>query len=304
LANGVVAGIQTKQSAYPEKTTFIMTASFPSLLRCLCLSLTGASLATAQAETGKDQPADSTEALGQKFSDTRTEGVLRVLIVGAGSSHDFPRYFIGTDSKTLGAEKNIETAATLNGDEALRLLPEADVLVFSGNHERFGRGDFQTALNTFADAGKGIVLLHAAMWVHPWKDYNKRFVMGASAGHGYGEIEVTVKNPEHPVMKDVPATFKITDESYHHEFGPGADVELLAENGPDDKTRKPHASVWVVKDAKTRIVCITHGHAQEAHENPAFKTMLVNAVRWVAARQGSKGTKSATAPGGHLQRVK
>jgi type 1 glutamine amidotransferase len=43
--------------------------------------------------------------------------------------------------------------------------------------------------------------------------------------------------------------------------------------------------VWVVKDPKTRIVCITHGHASEAHGNPAYKTMLINAVRWVASKQ-------------------
>jgi uncharacterized protein len=252
----------------------------PFLTLCaLGLSVSGISTASA-----KELPADSTEALGQKFPAAKTEGTLRVLIVGAGSSHHFPKYFIGTDSETLSAQDGIETAATLNAGEALELLPQADVLVFSGNHPDFGRGDFQTALNAFADAGKGIVLLHAATWVHPWKDYNKRFVMGASASHGYGEFEVTVKMPEHPVMKDVPASFKITDESYHHEFGPGADVEILAENAADNKTKKPHASVWIVKDPKTRIVAITHGHAAEAHENPAYKQMLVNAVRWVASK--------------------
>jgi type 1 glutamine amidotransferase len=248
----------------------------------IILCVLGISLGGFSSAPAKDLPADSTEALGQKFSEVKAEGTLRVLIVGAGSSHHFPKYFIGTDSVTLNSQDGIEVAATLNAGEALALLPQADVLVFSGNHPDFGRGDFQTALNAFADAGKGIVLLHAAAWVHPWKDYNKRFVMGASAGHGYGEFEVTVKQPEHPVMKNVPASFKITDESYHHEFGPGADVEVLAENAPDNKTKKPHASVWVVKDPQTRIVCITHGHAQEAHENPAYMAMLVNAVRWVA----------------------
>ena len=249
--------------------------SLPSII----LGLTGP--LTAQP---KELPADSTEALGQKFAEPRPVDTLRVLIVGAGSSHNFPKYYIGTDSETLKAVKGIDTAATLNAAEALELMPQADVLVFSGNHEQFGRGNFQKALNDFADAGKGIVMIHAAAWVHPWKDYNKRFIMGASGGHGYGEFEVTVKQPEHPVMKGVPAAFRITDESYHHEFGPGADVELLAENAPDNKTKKPHASVWIVKDPKTRIVCITHGHAKEAHENPAYKTMLVNAVRWVAGK--------------------
>ena len=261
-----------------------MNSSLVSLKRLLCLPALIIGLAAPLGAQPKELPADSTEALGQKFAEPKPADTLRVLIVGAGSSHHFPRYFIGTDSETLKAEKGIDTAATLNAAEAIALMPQADVLVFSGNHEQFGRGNFQQALHEFADAGKGIVMIHAAAWVHPWKNYNQRFIMGASAGHGYGEFEVTVKQPEHPVMKGVPATFRITDESYHHEFGPGANVELLAENAPDNKTKKPHASVWVVKDPKTRIVCITHGHAKEAHENPAYKTMLVNAVRWVAGK--------------------
>ncbi|TLD71798.1 ThuA domain-containing protein [Phragmitibacter flavus] len=261
-----------------------MKNSPASLLRLLCLPLVCVGLAAAPAVDLKNLRPDSTEAIGGKFADKKAEGTLRVLIVGAGSSHNFPKYFIGTDSETLNAQPGLETAATLNAAEALALLPSADVLVFSGNDGSFGSLTFQKALNEFADAGKGIVLVHAAAWSHPWTGYNQRFVAGASRGHGYGEFEVTVKQAEHPVMQGVPASFKITDESYHHEFLPGAQVEILAENAPDDKTRKPHASVWVVKDPKTRIVCITHGHAEEAHANPAYQTILTNAVRWVAGR--------------------
>ncbi len=255
-----------------------------SSFRLVFLPLACLGLATALAVDLKDLRPDSTEALGQKFPDKKSEGTLRVLIVGAGSSHNFPKYFIGTDSETLSAQPGIETAGTLNAAEAIELLPQADVLVFSGNDGSFGTVPFQKALTEFADAGKGIVVVHAAAWSHPWQGYNKRFVAGASRGHGYGEFEVSVKQGEHPVMKGVPATFKITDESYHHEFLAGAEVEVLAENAPDDKTRKPHASVWVVKDPKTRIVCITHGHAREAHDNKAYQTMLTNAVRWAAQR--------------------
>ena len=40
----------------------------------------------------------------------------------------------------------------------------------------------------------------------------------------------------------------------------------------------------MVKDPKTRIVCITLGHDDKAHDNPAFKTLLVYAVRWVSSK--------------------
>ena len=42
--------------------------------------------------------------------------------------------------------------------------------------------------------------------------------------------------------------------------------------------------MWLVKDRKTRIVGITLGHDALAHDNPAFKTILVNKVNWVPGR--------------------
>ena len=225
--------------------------------------------------------------MGQKFAEPKTANTLRILLVGAGSSHDFPRFFLGADAEVLRAAGGMDTAATPNLDEALALLPQADVLVFSGNHAQFGGATFQAALNKFADDGKGLVLLHAGVWRN-WRTetgFNQRFVGGGAKGHGHGEFEVTVKQPGHALMKGVPAMFKITDESYHVELDKDAPVEILAENAPDKVTKRPHPSVWVVKDPKTRIVCISLGHAVEAHGNPAFKTLLVNSVRWVGARE-------------------
>lgn len=230
---------------------------------------------------------DSTAPMGQTFADSRSAETLRVLLVGSGSSHDFPRYFLGTDSQTLRSAGRIETAATPNLDEALALLPQADVLVFSGNHPMYGEPPFQEALRKHASEGKGIILVHAALWNHNWEGYNQRFVGGGSGGHGFGDIAVAVTGTDHPVMKGVPATFAITDESYHHEFREDAKAEVLAENGPDDRTRRPHSSVWVVRDSETRIVCMTFGHDARAHDNPVYQAILTNAVRWVSQKPNS-----------------
>jgi trehalose utilization protein len=242
------------------------------------LAVIGAVVLTTLTATG--QPPDSTEAMGQKFAEPKSAESIRVLLAGAGSSHDFPRYFLGSDAETLRKAGGLDVAATPNLNEALELLPQADVLVFSGNHDQWGRGSFQTALRKHADAGKGVVILHAGAWIHPWDGYNERFVGGGSTGHGFGDFSVTVKKPDHAIMKGVPADFTIRDESYHHRFGPNAKAEVLAENHADGKT---HASVWVVEDPKAPMVCITLGHAAEAHENGAYRKILVNAVKWAAA---------------------
>lgn len=229
------------------------------------------------------QAPDTTEAMGQKFATPKAPKSLRVAIVGSGSSHDFPKYFLGTDAETLKAGENIDVAATPNLEEALELLKEADVLVFSGNHNQWGSKEFQKALNDFADDRKGIVIVHAATWSHSWEGYNDRFVGGRTPSHGYGEFEVTVTDKTSPLTAEVPATFKITDENYRFELNKNAKVEICCVNAPDN-TEDPIPSVWIVKDPKAKIVCITLGHAEEAHNNPAYKTLLTNSVNWVGGR--------------------
>ena len=227
-------------------------------------------------------PPTSIEPMGQSFPEKK-EGKMRVLLVGSGSSHHFPRDFLGTDSETLKAAGGIDVAATPNLEEALKLIEETDVLVFSGNHKQWGTEEWQQALHTHADAGKGMIMLHAATWRHPWQGYNDRFVGGGTPSHGKGVFEVTVSDKGHAVTKDVADKFEITDENYRFELKSEEYVHVVCQNAPD-KTDGPIPSVWVVKDPKTRIVCITLGHDDKAHTNPAFKKLLINAVKWVGAK--------------------
>ena len=229
------------------------------------------------------QAPDSTEPSGQKFSEAPSKKILRVLLLGAGSSHDFPRYFLGTDSETLKATGTMDVAATPNLQEALTLLPQAEVLVFSGNDDQYGTEDFQSALHRFADSGKGIILLHAATWSHPWKGYNDRFVAGRTPSHGKGEFSVRITDTKHPLTYGVDTDFKIIDENYRVEISDPSRIHLCAENAPDGRPT-PNPCVWTVNDPKARIVCITLGHAAEAHQLPEFKNLLINAVNWVAKR--------------------
>jgi type 1 glutamine amidotransferase len=223
-------------------------------------------------------------ASGETLPEKKQAGIIRALLVGGGSSHDFETYFHLVDSATLKAAGGILTAYTSNIDETITQLANADVLVFSANHASFGTSKFQNALNSFADAGHGVVVLHAAAWYN-WQDapgYNQRFVGGGARSHGRGEFTVYIRKPSHPVMRDIPAEFEIVDEQYRVKLDPSANVEVLAETSPEAETKQAYASVWVVKDPKAKIVDIALGHDDKAHGNTAYKTMLVNAVRWVA----------------------
>ena len=223
---------------------------------------------------------------GETLPANKEPGLIRALLIGGGSSHDFEKFFHQSDAATLKAGGKILPAYTANADEAVALMANADVIVLSANHPSFGAAPIQKALNAFADAGKGLVIVHAGTWYN-WpllSGYNKRFLGGGAKGHGHGDFTVFNQQPSHPVMKDVPAEFKIHDEHYHVVLDPGAPVEVLATTDIEPGTKKAYPSVWLVKDPKTRIIGIGLGHDEKAHDNPAYKALLTNAVRWVGGR--------------------
>ena len=232
----------------------------------------------------KDNP-KTTQAFGQSFG-PRKDGQLRVLFAGAGSSHNFPAFFLGTDALTAKAA-GYDVAATPNLKETLALLPQADLFVFSGNHGQFGTPEFQKAIRDFAAAGKGIVLLHAATWYN-WPletKYNDEFVCGGARGHGHSDFTFTVTQPAHPVMKGVPATFVINDESYNVELTRPEGAEVLGtipRQNPKEGQSKILPSVWTVKYPGTKVVCIALGHDAKSHDHPAYKQLLLNSLTWVS----------------------
>jgi hypothetical protein len=234
----------------------------------------------------KDNPR-TTQAFGQSFG-PRKSGQLRVLVAGAGSSHNFPAYFLGTDALTAKAA-GYDVASTPNLKETLALLPEADLFLFSGNHGQFGTPEFQKAIREFAAAGKGIVLLHAATWYN-WPlttKYNDEFVCGGARGHGHSDFTFTVTKPEHPIMKGVPATFVINDESYNVELSRPEGAEVLGtipRQSPKEGQSVILPSVWTVKYPGAKVVCIALGHDAKSHDHPAYKQLLLNSLNWVSQK--------------------
>ncbi|HKQ39499.1 MAG TPA: PVC-type heme-binding CxxCH protein [Verrucomicrobiae bacterium] len=234
------------------------------------------------AETGKqtEQQADAS-GKGGGNGGAVTSG-MRVLIVGGGSSHDFNRWFNQADSATLATKAKVQYTEDISS--VLPALKTADVLYLS-NNKPMDDPDLRKAIFAHADAGKGLLLVHPALWYNwkDWPEYNRVFIGGGSKSHDkYGEFEVTVKESGHPIMQGVPATFKITDELYHHEKDPqGSPIEVLA-TGTSPVTGKTFPVAWITQHPKARIVCLTLGHDGKAHEHPAYKTILQNSIAWVA----------------------
>jgi putative membrane-bound dehydrogenase-like protein len=217
-------------------------------------------------------------------------GKTKVLIVAGGSSHDFGRFFGATDGATLGAA-GFSVNYTEDRDQAAAEIGNADVAVVSVNRQFFDTPAYRKALFDFAAAGKGLVMLHPGTWYGfaDWPELNATVVGGGARGHDrIAAFSVNAVQPAHPIMKGVPASFTVEDELYY--LNAEADkvpqgtaaIVVLAETSPSVKFKKPHPAVWTTNHPTARIVGITLGHDQRVHDLDAFKTLLVNAVRWAS----------------------
>ncbi len=212
---------------------------------------------------------------------------IHVLLVGGGSSHDFNRFFNLADTATLQDGGLASVNYTDKPAEVPDALKEVDVLVISTNQKDFNTPAVRQAVVDFANAGKGLILLHPGLWYNynDWPEYNRDLAGGGAHSHDkLGEFEVKVTNPGSPIMKGIGASFKITDELYHSTPDEkGTPIEVLC-TATSPLTGKTFPSTWVVKYPKGKIVCISLGHDARAHDLPEYKAMLRNAVTWAAGK--------------------
>jgi type 1 glutamine amidotransferase len=207
---------------------------------------------------------------------------IKVLMVGGGSSHDFDKWYKGADVATLERDGLAEVTYTDDPTTILQHLSDTDVL-FLANNQPIADDATRKAIFAFAEAGKGLILAHPAIWYNwnDWPEYNKTMVSGGSRGHNkYGNFNVDLTE-KHPVTKGLPAHFSLDDELYYFKVdtaGPG--IEILA-NASNAET-EPFPSIFIVKNPKARIVGIALGHDAASHELEAYQTLIRNAVKWAA----------------------
>lgn len=173
---------------------------------------------------------------------------------------------------------------------------------------------FKRGFEAVLAAGKGVVALHHAIAGWPaWPFYadalGGQFLykdMGTQRSSFYaGDVTYNARvcDPAHPVVKGLPPEFELTDELYAYRyFGTGTPLLECAtalepgvfksamravrrEQQPADETpaalQAPLA--WVKPAGASPLVYIQPGDQSATYQNPHFKTLLGNAIRWVAS---------------------
>ena len=103
---------------------------------------------------------------------------------------------------------------------------------------------------------------------------------------------VHVEATGHPIFRGVPAEFTINKEEWYiYDHSPRPNVQVLA-NVDEDSYRPDsvnvrmgdHPVVWINPAVKARNVYIFMGHGPDLYDNPAYITMVRNAIFWAAKK--------------------
>lgn len=213
--------------------------------------------------------------------EVRTQPMPQVLVFGGGSSHDFLRWFAVEDLDTLGALGKV-VAYSEDPLEIDRALETLEVLVLC-NNQPIENLNVRQAIFEFVGRGGGLVLVHPALWYNwaDWADYNRLLVGGGARSHeAYGAFAVQLAAKAHPILEGVPASFTIEDELYRMEPDTSAGPSEVLATGKSLTSGAEYPVLWTRTRGQGRIVGLSLGHDGKAHEHPAYRRLLANAVRW------------------------
>ena len=221
-------------------------------------------------------------ALAMSAWTLQTVAPIRLLVVTGG--HTYPTAFY-----TVFEQPGIAWDHAVSSEEAYRgnLRERYDVLVLHDMPKTLSETG-QQHLRAFAEAGKGIVVVHHAIVSYPDWDWYRDLIgaryfeqpQGARPASTYRHdeqmrIAVTAR---HPVTEGL-APFTVLDETYKDMWLAPTNTVLLTTDNP---TGDPPVA-WVSAYARSRVVTIQLGHGPESHRDPSFRRLMLNAITWTAA---------------------
>jgi type 1 glutamine amidotransferase len=219
-------------------------------------------------------------------------GKIRVLVVTGG--HDFenaPFFQVFKDNPNISyqAVEHPNAHALLKAEAA----KQYDVLVLYDMHQEItdeAKADFLARLKE----GKGLVVLHHAIASYQkWPEYSKiigaRYyleptvvdgVQKARSAYQHGvNIKIHVADARHPITRGL-KDYEIHDETYKL-------FDVFDQCHPLLTTEEPLSNKvigWCKTYAAARVVYLQSGHDHFAYENPNFRQVLSQAIRWAAKK--------------------
>jgi len=177
--------------------------------------------------------------------------------------------------------------------------------------------DLQANLKALLQQGKGIVFTHHAIasWVHNWPEYvevtgaacdwgrpiNIRGVQHPSSGaYGNTPQHITIVDKTHPITQGLGDGLDVLDEAYSCPILEDVVHPLLRTDFvPADHNRNlnpnwkySNLAGWVKTAENSPIAYIQMGHGPATWINPAYRKLLLNAIKWAASPEAMAWAKA------------
>jgi uncharacterized protein len=176
--------------------------------------------------------------------------------------------------------------------------------------------ELQKNLKAVLQMGKPMVFLHhsLASWSHSWPEYSE--VIGAvcdwdrpltarklahpkSGFFGGTQQHITVVDKASPIVAGLGDGFDIVDEAYSCPmFEESVHPLLRTDFVPKDhdlnlnpKFKFSNLAAWYKSAENSPIVYIQMGHDDRAWSNPAYRTLVANAIKWAASPEAMAWAK-------------
>lgn len=173
----------------------------------------------------------------------------------------------------------------------------AAVVFSNSNNEAFSDDSQRKALESYARAGGGVVGIHSATgsernWPGFWSLMGGKFLRHPKMQ----KFTLRVKDPSHPAMKGLPATFEWEDECYYNEhLNPEMKVLLVTDPAklddpkkgeyPGDRFGDSLPLAWAITSHGGRTFYTALGHKKEHYSDPLLYGQILNGILWA---MGSK----------------
>ena len=214
----------------------------------------------------------------------REPDAVKILVVTGGHDYDSEFYTLFDCDDLVW-----DHAATNTEAFASDIREKYDVLVLYDMSAALGEAGKQN-LRSFAESGKGVVVLHHAIADYPswpwwWREVvGGRYILeqeGDTPASTYKhDVELFVRPAgSHPITAGI-GPMHIVDETYKGMWI-SPEVKVILET---DEQTSDGPLAWVSPYGKSQVVYIQLGHDRQAHLHPAFRELVKRAVLWSAGK--------------------